>query len=291
MRTYAIVWMLLAYAQAFAQSPTVLLSENGIENAYPRLSKDGKRILYQSNRTGTWQLYVMTVADKSQQRLTNDTFNNNFPDWSADNEWIAFVSDRDGNEEIYLMKPDGTSLKRLTQDTSRDIHPYFSPDRKYLLFNSDREGPSLDIYRYTLETGQTERLIHSSDEETCARYSPDMKTLVLLKNNQLSDDIFLVDASSKALTNLSNTPNVYHGWPVFSADGQWIYYSSMEKGTYSIYRIKPDGTAKQQLTKTKSGEEHARVSLSAEAKLMVYNIKQRKTISIVSQSLENIPKL
>jgi len=82
----------------------ILLKEDNIENAYPRLSADGKKILYQSNRIGKWQLYIMDIDGKSQQRITNDTFNNNFPDWSSDNKWIAFVSDRDGNEEIYAMK-------------------------------------------------------------------------------------------------------------------------------------------------------------------------------------------
>ena len=35
--------------------PVVVLHEDGIENAYPRLSKDNGRILYQSKRSGTWQ--------------------------------------------------------------------------------------------------------------------------------------------------------------------------------------------------------------------------------------------
>jgi len=78
--------------------PTVLLHEDGVENAYPRLSRDGKRILYQSNRTGKWQLYIMDITTKKQERITNDAFNNNFVDWSMDGLWVAFVSDRDGNE-------------------------------------------------------------------------------------------------------------------------------------------------------------------------------------------------
>ena len=74
---------------------TILLSEPGVENAYPRLSNDGRRILYQSNRTGSWQLFIVDTTTREQQRLTTDTFNNNFVDWSADNEWVAFVSRAD----------------------------------------------------------------------------------------------------------------------------------------------------------------------------------------------------
>lgn len=263
----------------------ILLKEDGIENAYPRLSADGKKILYQSNRTGKWQLYIMDIQTKSQQRITNDSFNNNFHDWSPNNRWIAFVSDRDGNEEVYLMKTDGSGMKRLTNDPGRDIHPYFSPDGKYILYNATKNSESFDVFRFTIATGKSEQLTSNDDDETCARYSPDMKKLVLLKNNAHTDDVFLLDASSFAYTNISKTPTVEHGWPVFSADGAWIYYSSREGGTYSIYRISPDGNGKQQLTYAKFGEDDARVNVAADQTWMIYNKRIGKTIMICSKRI------
>ena len=264
----------------------ILLKEDNIENAYPRLSGDCKKILYQSNRTGKWQLYIMDIETKTQQRITVDRFNDNFPDWSADNKWIAFVSDRDGNEEIYLMKSDGSELKRLTNDTGRDIHPYFSPDGKYILFNSTRAGNSFDIYRYTIASGKTEQLTRSSDDETCARYSPDMKQIVYLKNNPTTDDVYVLNLSNFLPENISRTSSVEHGWPMFSPDGKWIYYSSMEKGTYSIYRIRPNGTGKEQLTHAKVGEDDARVNVARNESFMIYNKKVGETIMICSMGVQ-----
>lgn len=265
----------------------VLLKEDDIENAYPRLSHDGKKILYQSNRTGKWQLYLMDMNSKSQQRITINDYNDNFPDWSADNKWIAFVSDRDGNEEVYLMKTDGSESKRLTNNPGRDIHPYFSPDGKYILYNSTDANESFDIYRYTIAPGKTEQLTSTSDDETCARYRPDMKQIVLLKNNMASDDVYVLNLSNFLTENISKTPAVYHGWPMYSADGKWIYYSSMEGGTYSIYRINPDGSGKQQITAAARGEEDARVNVSVDGKWMIYNKKVGKTIMICSMNLPN----
>ncbi len=263
----------------------IVLKESNIENAYPRLSKDGRQILYQSNRTGKWQLYICDTAGKNQQRLITDNFNNNFPDWSMDNKLIAFVSDRDGNEEIYICDEAGKNIQRITNSPARDIHPYFSPDKKYILFNSDRGGNQFDVYRYTIASKKTERLTNTPEDETCARYSPDMKSIVLLKNNASSDDVFLLPTSTFIPENLSKTPTVYHGWPMFSSDGKWVYYSSMEGGTYSIYRIRPDGSGKKQVTVAKAGEDNARVNLSQDGRFMIYNIKSGKTIFIVKEKV------
>lgn len=260
--------------------PTVLLSEPGVENAYPRLSNDGRRILYQSNRTGSWQLFVLDTATGEQQRLTNDTFNNNFVDWSADNEWVAFVSDRDGNEEIYRMRIDGTGVERLTEHPARDIHPYFSPDGNSLLFNSTRDNGSLDVYRLELGSRELLRVTDSPMEETCARYSPDMKQIVLLRNGTTSDDIVILDLETQQMRNLTNTPMVIDGWPMYSADGEWIYYSTMSSGQHSIHRVRPDGSGDEILTSASPGEEDGRAFIGRDGRTLIYNKRKAGAIDI-----------
>lgn len=274
----------ISFAQA-QNNCKLLYKISGKESAYPRLSKDKKSILYQSNNSGKWQLMVMEISTNKHKTITTHNSNNNFPDWSSDNQWISFVSDRDGNEEIYLMKSDGTGLKRISNNAARDIHPYFSPDAKYILFNSTRGNGSLGIYKYTIASGKTELEIDSKDNETCGRYSPDMKKIVYLKNNDFQDDIYVMDIITKKAINISNTSSVYHGWPMFSPDGKYVYYSSMESGDYSIYKIKPDGTGKLKITNPKGGEEDARVNISADGKLMIYNKQIGKTIEIWQCSL------
>lgn len=271
---------------AVEEKSIVLLHEEGVENAYPRLSKDGERILYQSDRTGKWQLFIMDITTKQQTRITNDAFNNNFVDWSADNEWIAFVSDRDGNEEVYRMKSDGTGLERLTSDPARDIHPYFSPDGTCLLFNSTRGNGSLDVYRLTLADRKLERVTDSPMEETCARYSPDMEYMVFLCNDEYSDDIAIMQVSSGAVVNPTNTPQVTDGWPMFSADGEWIYYSTMLSGRHSIHRMHPDGTGDETLTTAMVGEEDGRAFISNDGSTLIYNKRRAGGIDILSLTLD-----
>jgi Tol biopolymer transport system component len=260
--------------------PTVLLDEPGVENAYPRLSNDGRRILYQSNRTGSWQLFIADTATGEQQRLTTDTFNNNFVDWSADNQWVAFVSDRDGNEELYRMRTDGSQLERLTEHPERDIHPYFSPDGNYLLFNSTRDNGSLDVYRLDLASRELLRITDSPMQETCARYSPDMRHIVLLRNGSTSDDVVILDVETGELANLTNTPLVIDGWPMYSPDGRWIYYSTMSSGQHSIHRVHPDGSGDEILTSAAPGEEDGRAFIGGDGRVLIYNKRKGGAIDI-----------
>lgn len=264
---------------------SVLLHETGVENAYPRLSADGSRILYQSNRTGKWQLFIMDIMTGEQERLTTDAYNNNFVDWSADNAWVAFVSDRDGNEEIYRMRTDGSGLERLTDHPDRDIHPYFSPDGKYLLFNSTRGNGSLDIYRMDLRNKEVERIIDSPMEETCARYSPDMHSIVLLQNDATRDDVVIMDVTTGTIRNLTDTPQVTDGWPMYSNDGQWIYYSTMASGRHSIHRVHPDGTGDETITQAGPGEEDGRAFIGSDGRTLIYNKRRGGGIDILLKTI------
>jgi TolB protein len=278
---YFILATLLLYSTAKAQDQSTLIHKvEGKEIAYPRLSANGNLILYQSNQEGPWSIHVMDIKSGRHTDILVDEFNNNFPDWSYDRQSIAFTSDRDGNEEIYIMNADGSGMKRITDHPGRDIHPYFAPDGKSLLFNSTRTNGSFDIFKYDLATGTITALSSSHEHETCARYSSDMKHIVYLRNGATADEIVVADSSNTRKKVITDTPNVYHGWPVFSHDSQWVFYSSQECGAYCVYRSRPDGSEKTQLTMPGSNIEDARVSLSRDGKFMIFNRRIGKSIEI-----------
>ena len=279
---FIIIFCFTAYS-CFSQTPdhsTLLYKVDGKESAYPRLSNDDKTILYQSNQKGNWQLLTLDIKSGKNYPVWIDSFNNNFPDWSADNEWISFTSDRDGNEEIYLKHKNDKELKRITDHPARDIHPYFSPDGLYILWSSTRGNGSFDIYKYSVETGMSERLTDTPENETCARYSPDMKHIVFLKNGPSYDDVFLMNVETADIRNLTKTPVTYDGWPMFSHDNQWVYYSSAETGVFCLYRIKLDGSEKTKLTNPAGAEEDARVCVSKDGSWLIYNKRTLNTIEI-----------
>lgn len=260
---------------------TRVLWMEDIENAYPRWSRDGQRILFQSNRSGQWQLYLMNTDGSALRQLTDHNSNNNFPDWSADNSKIAFVSDRDGNEEVYIMNLDGSDLRRLTDHSGRDIHPYFAPDGRSLLFNSSRDNAeSFEIYQIDLSGKNLNRLTQSKEVETCARFSPDGKKILYLKGfPDGSDDIFVMDVDGKNPQNLTNTPQM-EGWPAWSADGQKVIFSSRRNGNYCLFEINTDGSGLRQLSFAEPPYFDARAGFAGFGNKILFNRQLNRTIGI-----------
>ncbi|NUO02402.1 MAG: alpha/beta fold hydrolase [Saprospiraceae bacterium] len=253
----------------------------GIENAYPRLSQDGSKILFQSNRSGKWQLYLMDTDGSNVRQLTQGDHNNNFPDWSADNRKIAFVSDRDGNEEIYIMDRDGSNLIRLTNHPGRDIHPYFAPDGKSLLFNSSRDNrESFEIYQTDLKAKNQTRITQTPEVETCARFSPDGKKILYLKGfPDGSDDIFVMNSDGSNPVNLTQTPQM-EGWPAWSPDGSKIIFSSRRNGAYRLYEMNADGSDVRQVSFAEPPKYDARAGYAASGNQIVFNRQMDRTIGI-----------
>jgi Tol biopolymer transport system component len=58
----------------------------------PDYSPDGRFIYFNSDRTGTMQIWRMRTDGSAQEQVTSDEFNNWFPHPSPDGKWVVFLS-------------------------------------------------------------------------------------------------------------------------------------------------------------------------------------------------------
>ena len=276
--------------QAPGNQPVRILEQRDVECAYPHWSADGKRILFQSNFAGRWQLFVMDEDGSDIVQVTSDSSNNNFPDWSPDNAKIAFVSDRSGNEEIFIVDTDGKNVRQLTFEKGRDIHPYWTPDGAGILFNSTRDDTTaFEVYRMNTEGGSVQRLTKSSDDETCARLSPAMDRMVYLKNNRFGlDDLFLMDLKDSSERNLTNTPTT-DGWPCWMPGGKQVVFSAIEANSYKLFLYDIEKKSLIKLTNPPAQFDDGRANVSSDGKKIVFNRQingAKNTIGIYTMRLD-----
>ena len=160
---------------------------------------------------------------------------------------IAFTSDRDGNREIYVMNPDGTNQTRLTSNLILDDHPTWSSDGKKIAFLSQNASGAFAIFVMNADgTGKTEitpvtYLPQSAYDGFSISWSPDGRHLVFSEYVPVVGTIVVVNADGSNRRNL--TLGIHPAW---SPDGSKILFLTVT--TRSIFTIRPDGTALQNIT-------------------------------------------
>jgi len=70
----------------------VQLTKAAGHNDGPEYSPDGRYIYFNSDRTGTMQIWRMRADGTGQEQVTFDEFNNWFPHISPDGKWMVFLS-------------------------------------------------------------------------------------------------------------------------------------------------------------------------------------------------------
>ncbi len=95
-------------------------------DADPAWSPDGKRIAFDSNRDGDYEVYVMNADGSAQRNVSDNGALDALPAWSSDGRQIAFESERaeKGNRDVYTMSAGtGTVIGRLTTSAASDEMP------------------------------------------------------------------------------------------------------------------------------------------------------------------------
>ena len=119
------------------------LVRSSLDEWGPRLSGDGRRLAFTSNRNGeTTEVWTASADGTNPAQLTHGPGRNQgSAAWSPDDRWIAFDSQGfDATVDIYVIDSAGGQPRQVTFDRSNEIHPTWSRDGRWIYFRSDRSG-------------------------------------------------------------------------------------------------------------------------------------------------------
>ncbi len=94
-------------------APEQRLTAHKRSNFQARFSPDGKKIVYHSNRTGNYEIWLIDRETGAERRLTNHPAEDLGPDWSPDGREIVFLSNRGGQFELWVMNAEGGELRGI----------------------------------------------------------------------------------------------------------------------------------------------------------------------------------
>jgi Tol biopolymer transport system component len=175
------------------------LTSHPADDRGPRWSPDGNLIVFESRRSGTWDLWLVRPDGSGLQRLTDDSGNDRQATWSPAGGRVAFVSDRGGSPDLYLLELGGRP-QRLGAWEGRESQPDWAPDGRRLVFVSDRDGEAR-LWTVSVDGGIPRPLTVAPFAAASPRWSPD-GTVIACSTRALSDgvedDVVLLDAEGQA---------------------------------------------------------------------------------------------
>ena len=129
------IWRLdLAKPSTPARPATKLISSTRGQLS-PRISPDGKRVAFESLRSGNSEIWVCDLDGSNPVQLSVFGGPGTWaPGWSPDSHRIAFDSRVSGHAELYIVNADGGPVQRLITGTADASVPVWSADGQWIYF-------------------------------------------------------------------------------------------------------------------------------------------------------------
>jgi Tol biopolymer transport system component len=215
-------------------------------------SPDGSQIVFQSDRGGNYDLYVMDADGANVRQLTRTgNVDEVEPAWSPDGETIACLcGPKDANMgDICIMNADGSGQTNLTEDDPDITEFAWSPDGSRLAFGMPL-WPE-EIWMMDADGSDRQNLTNDPADDGGLAFSPD-GTMIAFSSDRAGKkkQIFLMRADGSHVVQLTDNglANFRPGW---SPDGSWIVFiSAVSSGEFDseIYVVRIDGSGLTNLT-------------------------------------------
>jgi Tol biopolymer transport system component len=122
-----------------AAGPARQLMASSRRDSSPAFSPDSAEIVFRSDRSGLWQLWVYSRKDKAVRQLTRlDGIEPMYPDWSPGGRWIAFEGHAGKAIAAYIVDTVTARHWRVTPEVTSAWLPRWSRSGNSLYIASDR---------------------------------------------------------------------------------------------------------------------------------------------------------
>lgn len=251
---------------------------------YPVFSPDGKSIAFaRGNSEFDFDLWTIEIETKNLKRLTFDNLTIRGLAWPVDGIFYSRLTEEDlfqlvrlgenssevistssdqysafdarNNKLIYQVNTAGISITGYDIPTHRrrilfnsnfqETNPEFSPSGKSFAFISNRTGPFQlwigDITGTQIKKVSKTKLSNLSNQP---RWSLDESSLLIDVIENGKSNVYQVNLKDGSTNLFINDAS----HPVFSNDGQFLYFNSRRTGSSQIWKIPVDGGKTDQIT-------------------------------------------
>jgi Tol biopolymer transport system component len=206
---------------------------DGSHAGAPDISRDGSKIAYVSDVSGSFAVWTMRADGTNQHRLFGrDGYDYLQPRWSPDGtklvvtrcHQIGFANLCD----IVITDSDGAPQRVLVGGGRVSGDATFSPDGKWMAFDSDRGGFIAAVWVMKIDGGKPVRVTAPNLEAFWPGWSPGGSHLVFTDNCcRAGSNVYTLRRDGSHLTKLTHvTEGGGSGFASYSPDGKHIVFTS-----------------------------------------------------------------
>lgn len=215
------------YLQSLEDNAPTQWTFGNEKNSQPRFSPDGSQLVFQSNRSGTPQLWLLTIHGGEARPLT--TFKNGAtnPAWSKDGNKIIFSTMLDQDDDVETQS-ELTEEEKEKNRKEKERQPLVVTELKY---KSDASGfhdhKRTQLVMYDLENDTFTQLTKDHAHHSFQDISPNGQHVLFAANlnkeadYELTTDLYLVDIATQKIEKLTGGEGSYHN-ARFSPNGDKI---------------------------------------------------------------------
>lgn len=196
------------------------------------------------------RLEILNVSDDNRRFIHESKGRFEAPNWMPDGKELLF---NEGGSLFRIPIEGGTPEKLNTGSIDRNNNDHgISFDGKTLAISSHRQGlPGGGSTVYILPlTGGDPKLLTPNTPSYWHGWNPNNKEVAYVGQRKGGTiyNIYKMSVNGGEETQLTFNKAGHVDGPEYSPDGKFIYFNGNSTGTMQIWRMKPDGSDKEQLT-------------------------------------------
>lgn len=233
------------------------LTNDPAHDVMPKISPDGTRVAFASNRSGAWNIYVMPLTGGRAIQITSGTADDLHPSWSPDGRQIVFcrLGEVSGQWELWITEVANNGVARFI---GNGLFPQWCPapgtgargaDKIVFQRSRERGDRSFSIWTLDVKDGQAFNATEIASNPTGAcinpTWSPDGQWIAYAtvpnpgewasRGRPPSADLYLVDLTGSNRASLTSGVGV-NLMPTWAGDDR-LYFVSNRAGTDNVWSM------------------------------------------------------
>lgn len=238
------------------------ITDDEAEELSPIWHPDGMRIIYNSFRNQTKQIWVVFVETKRQVQLgINDT--DSVSDISSDGTKLLYTTMKD-DADLWGIPIDGGKEFQVTSDLGVEFWPEVSPNGEVVVYQAIRQlstgGNVLECIILSQGLRREVRATQIAADGFYPRWSPDGGNIAFLRAEAGRNRLWVTTINGVVTRPVSESAVMFGGYSLlpynrlqphdyqWAPDGRSLVYAATRDGISNIWQAFADGTGEKQIS-------------------------------------------